>query len=280
MSDYQYVRFPAMAGKFYSNDPQTLSERVDQLLEAAEIDDEMLLNPRILIVPHAGYMYSGQVAATGFAHIDPVKRVILLGVSHHEYFSGATLYWGDLWRTPLGSVPVDKDTVEQLEAMPSFRENSRIHQSEHGLEVQVPFLQKVLEDFSIVPILLSQMSKEMINDIALALVELMDEQTLLVVSTDLSHYPCQEDAKRVDRQTILAILSKDIGQLEATIDRQMSNSIPNLGTCACGVAAVKVGMRMAQLMQLEDARLLQYMNSGDVSGSSSRVVGYAAIAFG
>jgi AmmeMemoRadiSam system protein B len=280
MSDYQYVRFPTMAGKFYSNDPETLSERIDQFLETAAFDDEAIQNPRILIVPHAGYMYSGQVAATGFAHINPVTRVILLGVSHHEYFSGATLYWGDLWRTPLGSVPVDKATVEKLEALPHFRENSRIHQSEHGLEVQLPFLQKVLDEFSIVPILLSQMSKEVIDDVAQTLFELMDEQTLLVVSTDLSHYPCQEDAERVDRQTILAILSGDIDELEATIDRQMGNNIPNLGTCACGATAVKVAMRMAQLMGLEDARLLQYMNSGDVSGSSSRVVGYAAIAFG
>jgi AmmeMemoRadiSam system protein B len=225
-------------------------------------------------------MYSGQVAATGFAHISPVTRVILLGVSHHEYFSGATLYWGDLWRTPLGSVPVDKETVEKLDGLPHFRENSRIHQSEHGLEVQLPFLQKVLDQFSIVPILLSQLSREMIDDVAQTLVELMDEQTLLVVSTDLSHYPCQEDAQRVDRQTILAILSGDIEELEETINRQMGNNIPNLGTCACGATAVKVAMRMARLMHLEDARLLQYMNSGDVSGSSSRVVGYAAIAFG
>lgn len=280
MSDYQYVRFPAMAGKFYSNDPQALSERVDQFLEAVELDDEVMPNPRILIVPHAGYMYSGQVAASGFAHINPASRVILLGASHHEYFSGATLYWGDTWRSPLGSVPVDKAAVEMLQALPNFRENSRIHQSEHGLEVQLPFLQKVLDDFSIVPILLSQMTQAMVDEIAQALVELMDEHTLLVVSTDLSHYPCQEDAERVDRHTILAILSGDIEELEATIERQMANNIPNLGTCACGATAVKVGMRMAQLMALEDACLLQYLNSGDVSGSSSRVVGYAAIAFG
>ena len=279
MTDQPIIRRPAMAGRFYPGSRDRLANVVDTYLSEPIAAQQTPCTPRILIVPHAGYIYSGQTAAVGFAQVKDVTRIILLGGSHQRRFSGAALYQGDFWKTPIDHAPIDQETVTWLAAQPLFDIGNEVHQSEHCLEVQVPFLQQKLPRFGLVPILLSQATKDEINQMARVLVEIMDAYTLLVVSSDLSHYPSLDDARRVDQATVAAILSLDINRLETTIDQQMNAGVDNLSTCACGATAIKVGMQLAHLIGATDAKLLHYTNSGEISGDGARVVGYASIAF-
>lgn len=280
MTAHPQIRFPAVAGTFYSNSQDRLAQMVDRFLDTARQNQLLGYTPRVLIVPHAGYVYSGQVAATGFTHLHDFSRVILLGVSHREIFTGGALYQGDAWQTPLGNVPVDTAIVEHLVACPGFHIDNTVHEAEHSLEVQLPFLQQVLHKFSIVPILLSRAPAEMLKIMAEQLVEVMDARTVLVISSDLSHYPNQDNAQKTDHTTLRAILTRGIDHLDATITAQMRLGIPGLSTCACGATAIKVGMLVAHMIDLDDARILCYANSGDTGGDLTRVVGYAAVGFG
>jgi MEMO1 family protein len=268
------IRQPTVAGRFYPDDPQELAQEVDSFLS-----DKGLPTPKIIIVPHAAYAYSGPTAGIGFTQLKNEKRVILVGTSHRAFFKGAAIYDGDGWQTPLGKVSIDTDVIKKLVTKnPHCHINNDAHSKGHGLEVQLPFLQRVLDEFKIIPILLNQTPHTLIKTIGDSLAAIMDEDTVLVVSSDLSHYPSQADAEIIDRQTIDTILSGDTEIFRAeTI--ACSRDIPNLSTCACGADAIKVGMRVARKLRLGDIRLLQYSNSGQVSGDSSRVVGYAAIGF-
>jgi MEMO1 family protein len=279
MAEQQTIRHPAMAGRFYPGSRDRLANVVDTYFSEPVAAQQPAINPKILIVPHAGYVYSGQTAAVGFAQIQAVSRIILLGGSHHRRFNGAALYQGDFWKTPIGHAPIDQEAISWLEQQPLFDIGNDVHQPEHCLEVQVPFLQQKLSHFGIVPILLSQASKDEINQMARVLVEIMDDDTLLVISSDLSHYPPQDDAKRIDQAVIEAILSLDIDRLAITINQQMNSGVDNLSTCACAETAIKVGMQAAHLLGATDVTLLRYTNSGQISGDPARVVGYATIAF-
>ena len=232
-----------------------------------------MAKPRILIVPHAGYFLSGRVAGAGFAQVRDCTTVILLGVSHRSEFETVAVYLGDSWQTPLGTVPIDRDLVLDLvAACPIFRINNGVHKYEHTLEVR-----SVLEDFRIVPLLLG--NHLAIRDASAALARVFNDQTLLVVSSDLSHYLSQTEAEMVDRPTIDAIMSLDPEQFEVVMFRQMRRGMTGLLTCACGASAVEVALRMAQHLRFDQAVLLAYANSGSVTGDSHRVVGYASIAF-
>jgi AmmeMemoRadiSam system protein B len=205
--------------------------------------------------------------------------VILLGVSHHYLFEGAAISDCRYWQTPLGKVEIDRDTVAiLLRTSSAFKLNNRVHEPEHGLEVQVPFLQRVRVDFQIVPILLSPESAQDVERVSRELAQIMDDLTLLIVSSDLSHFPRQADADRVDTCTINAILSGDSDRFQEVTTAQLAAGVSALYTCACGAEAIKVGLNITRLRDLNAFRLLAYANSGQVSGDSSRVVGYAAIA--
>lgn len=269
-----HIRPPAVAGSFYPSDPMRLKHQVEAFLAQAQRDP----SARIVIAPHAGYTYSGQTAGFGFAQLRQADTVILLGVSHRDFLERAAVYHGDSWQTPLGNVTINQQVAEQLlQAESIFYLDNRAHQHEHGLEVEVPFLQVTLDDFTIVPVLMSKAQPAFIDRVAAALADIVDDRTVLVVSSDLSHYPAQSDAEQVDRQTIDAILSGDIAGFREAI--RAAGSFPGLVTCACGAAAIEVGLKVAERLQLNDIRLLHYTNSGTISGDPAQGVGYAAIGF-
>ncbi len=192
----------AVAGTFYPEDKTELRSLVDSLLKNSTIiTDEV---PRLLISPHAGYVFSGSVAAQGYAHIDKsVKRVIILGPSHYQAFSGIAYPEATSFTTPLGKVPVDTKAVGQLKKHPKARPTAGMDAKEHCLEVQLPFLQVKLEQFTIVPLLTGRIEPEEAVSILLPLI---DESTIVVASSDLSHYHTQKDARRIDDLSIKAIL--------------------------------------------------------------------------
>lgn len=273
------VRRPAVAGSFYPADSQQLNTKLKDFLNQAE-PISVTGKLRILIVPHAGIDYSGRVAAWGFKQVEGggYKQVILLGASHRAYFDHVAVDDSSSWETPRGSVEIDQDLVKAI-----VEENKKIvndsvpHKEEHSLEIELIFLQKVLSDFKIVPILVSQPSEETIDYLAQKISQNLDEETLLVVSTDLSHYPSWETAVQVDNRTIEAILLGKKDDLEPTIKDIESKNYPNLVTAACGYQPIRIALRVAEILKLSDFKKIKYENSGDISGDKSRVVGYAAI---
>lgn len=275
------VREPAAAEAFYPADPEVLSSQIDYFLNQAEdvpLQDEL----RMLVLPHAGYDYSGQIAASGFKKIigRDFKRVILIGPSHSDWFSGNALSNQDYWQTPLGRAKIDKDLVKKL-----IQENEDIfiresaHQNEHCLEVMLPFLQKVLNDFKIVPVVVGQSSEESRRALARALTKYLTDDDLIVISSDLSHYPSYKTANEVDQKTLQAILTGEAEMFEKSVNESMARDLPGLDTCACGEEAIKIGLLLSRNLNLNQIKLLKYANSGDVSGDHSRVVGYATIVF-
>ncbi len=273
------IRKAVVADMFYPAEKSTLNAQVEGFFqEVPEGKEEGLM--RILIVPHAGYEYSGQVAAWGFKSLadKDYSRVVLLGGSHRALFEGAMIDENDAWETPLGLVETDKDLAKKLvEAVEGVAFSASAHFEEHSLEVELPFLQTVFKDFKLVPSLLGETDEALLEKLAVALAQNMTENTLVVVSTDLSHYPPYEIANQVDSKTIDAILNGDVESFKATISAQMAQGYSGLDTCACGERAVRVGMKLAQKLGKGEWKLMKYANSGDVSGDKNRVVGYAAI---
>jgi len=273
------IRKPAVAGTFYPGNADELNSMIDGFLQKAQLPK---LEPyvRALIVPHAGYVYSGQVAAYAYKALigQNITRVIIIGNSHQEYFDGASIYPKGYFETPLGKVEIDADFAQKLMDANDkiyFRESA--HLQEHSLEVQLPFLQKVLpaSGWKIVPIILG--NQEGISDILInVLKNLIDDNTLIIASSDLSHYPNYKDAQFSDNKVIQAILSGKRENLKNTIFELEGKGIANLQTCACGHDAIEIVMA---LMEGKTAKLLKSANSGDVTGDKSQVVGYAAIVF-
>ena len=274
-----HIRQPVVAGIFYPGEKEALVRQISEFLKQTP---EVKKQPVILIVPHAGYQYSGLIAAAGFKQLAEkgYSTVILLGVSHSAYFEGAALDENEAWKTPLGRVLIDKNLAKKIaEVDPRIFFSSPAHAQEHSLEVELPFLQLVLADFKIVPLLLGQADNEFLEVLADGLAKNITGDTLVVVSTDLSHYPPYEVANKVDRATIKAILSGDFQNFEATTSAQMVKNYPGLETCACGEKAVGAGMILAKKLGEGEWKLLRYANSGDLAGEKGRVVGYGAIGY-
>jgi len=276
------IRPAQVAGTFYPSNPVELKTQLENLFkEAQKLKIESSQQIKLLIVPHAGYIYSGSVAAAGFNQLNPqtFQRVVLLGVSHQSWFEGAALDDHEAWETPLGSVLVDQAWAEKI-ANPTakIQFSGLVHLAEHSLEVQLPFLQKKLAQFKIVPILLGGTDDQLLTTLARKLQAQLDDQTLIVISSDLSHYPNYEIAQQVDQATIKAILTGDPNQWKKTVQEQTALDYPNLDTVACGAAAIKTGLYLGQLLGGQ-WHLIQYANSGDVSGDYGRVVGYASLGF-
>jgi MEMO1 family protein len=278
------VRLPAVAGTFYSDDPVTLAHVIDgYLAEAVRFEPE----PSILIAPHAGYVYSGGVAAHSFKQaLDrDYARVIILGFNHSASygFDGAAVWPAGVWRTPLGDAPIDADFARQLlDISPVFFTDHALHLDEHSLEVEVPFIQRVLPGVPIVPISIGQPTLENARAIADALTIGLaaHPKSLVVVSTDLSHYPRYRDAQRVDVTSLQAVMSLDTLALEAWDEEALAKRTPNLHTTMCGKGPVLVAMLLAANLGAEQVTLLKYANSGDApAGEQGRVVGYAAVEF-
>ena len=255
------VRQAAVAGTFYPGDSQKLTHMVDELLDAAPLPTT---SPKALIAPHAGYVYSGPVAATAYRQLSAqarsTKRVLLLGPSHRVPFAGLALSSADRYATPLGDVAIDTGACRELLSLPNVGVLDEAHAEEHSLEVHLPFLCAALEEFLLIPVVVGDAEPE---DVSQVIETFWDrEDTLIVVSSDLSHFLDYETATRVDRET-----SRAIERHAQTIQPQQ----------ACGCRAVNGLMRVAEKRALE-VTTLDLRNSGDTAGGRSRVVGYGAYA--
>jgi AmmeMemoRadiSam system protein B len=256
------IRPPAVAGMFYPADAGELAREVRYFLTHAHPFD---LIPKALIVPHAGYVYSGAVAATAYATLYPVasriRRVVLLVPTHRIAVRGLALPEASAFDTPLGRVMLDTNAMQSILHLPQVSISAQVHALEHALEVQLPFLQTVLTDFTLLPLAVGMTSGE---EVAQVLEYLWGgEETLIVVSSDLSHYLPYNISQRVDNETVQAILN-----LQQPISHEQ----------ACGGTPIS-GLILAARHHHLTPHLLGQCNSGDTSNSREQVVGYAAIAF-
>jgi MEMO1 family protein len=256
------VRPPAVAGTFYPADAAALRSEVGALLAAAR---PPAVRAKALVAPHAGYVYSGAIAASAYKLLERAPRptrVVLLGPAHTVALEGMALPAVRALRTPLGEVPVDAELEARALGFPEVFEDARAHAREHSLEVQLPFLQQVLGDFSVLPLCVGRARA---GEVAAVLEAVWGgPETLVVVSTDLSHHLGWEQARRADAETIQAILGLDPGALG--------------GERACGAGPLK-GLLLAARRRGLRPTLLDARNSGDTAGGRERVVGYAALAF-
>lgn len=258
------IRPAAVAGYFYPADPRVLQTQIGELLSGAA-PLEIAHEPKALIVPHAGYVYSGAIAAAAYLSAatarSRIRRVVLLGPAHRVPVKGFALPAAQAFATPLGTIGVDRAAWVRLQARADVVVDDRPHESEHCLEVQLPFLQSTLDAFEIVPLLVGQTSAA---QVAALLEELWGgPDTLIVVSSDLSHYHTYDQARAGDRAAVDHIL-----HLRAMLDHEQ----------ACGATPIN-GLLLAAARHGLVPHLLDLRNSGDTAGDRSRVVGYASIAF-
>ncbi len=256
------TRKPAVAGSFYPDDEHSIHAMLkDQLAGAREFRPG--LRPKALIVPHAGWIFSGPIAASAYTLLEPIRdeitRVVLLGPSHYVPFEGVALPSQDHFSTPLGEIPIDRHAFASLEDLDFVTESDSPHSREHSLEVQLPFLQKILGDFMLVPIAVGNATAAQVGEVIDRLWG--DEHTLIVISSDLSHYESYERARELDERTAAAIdsLSRtDLGPYDA-----------------CGCRPINGMIHAAKERGLSITRL-DLRNSGDTAGPRDRVVGYGA----
>ena len=276
-------RQPAVAGQFYPGKPEELRRMLDGLFSKS-VTHQDLHNVVAIIVPHAGYVYSGVVAASGIRHVDPDKaydNIFILGPSHHIGFEGASVYCSGNFITPLGTVEVNRELGEALTRKNAlFTRRTDAHADEHSVEVEIPFLQYWLKrHFRIVPIVLGANRPQICQKIGGTLQPFLNETNLFVISTDFSHYPRYRDAVRVDRETADAIVSNSADNLMKTIRRHEESGIPDLATSLCGLSGVMTLLSMTSQGRELIYHPIQYRNSGDVAGGDrEHVVGYHAIA--
>lgn len=262
------VRPPAVAGAFYPGQAPALHSTVASLLAAARAQQsggDAPLRPKALIVPHAGYVYSGPMAALAYAQLaalrETVRRVVLLGPVHRVPVRGLALPGANAFATPLGEVAIDAPAVAALAALPQVTTSAAAHALEHSLEVQLPFLQTALDAFTLLPLAVGDAEPA-------AVAQVLDAvwggpETLLVISSDLSHYLPYHQAQTVDGETVQRILA-----LQG----------PLTHTQACGGTPIS-GLLLAAQRHALQPQLLGLCNSGDTAGDRQRVVGYTAIAF-
>lgn len=256
------IRPPAVAGLFYPADARQLSHEIEEFLAGARPFD---LLPKALIVPHAGYAYSGATAATAYATLRAasvhIRRVVLLGPTHRVAVHGLVLPGAEAFDTPLGRITLDRAAMQAIAHLPQVIVSESAHEQEHSLEVQLPFLQRVLSDFTLLPLAVGIASSEEVAQVLEAVWG--GEETLIVVSSDLSHYLPYDTCQQVDANTAHAIL-----KLQQPISHEQ----------ACGGTPVS-GLLLAAKRHHLQAHLLDLRNSGDTAGPRDRVVGYAAFAF-
>ncbi|QUJ66488.1 AmmeMemoRadiSam system protein B [Photobacterium sp. GJ3] len=253
------IREPAVAGRFYQASPLGLRQQLNTWLSAAPDTSDP---PRALIVPHAGYMFSGKVAASAYKQLKRTgsryRQVILIGPSHHFAFDGCALPADRFFATPLGQLKIDLQGVEKLSQLDDIELSDRIHELEHSLEVQLPFLQSCLSDFTLLPILTSRISPVRLAEI---IGPLWQDDTLLVISSDLSHYHPYADAQDIDHRTL-----RVIEKFDPSLTPQQ----------ACGSTGINTLLLLAKQRGYH-LKQVEYKNSGDMdAGDKERVVGYVS----
>lgn len=279
----QNIRNPAVAGAFYPADPSELNTLLAELFEKTSQPSSQP-TPKAFIVPHAGYRFSGQVAAQAFRTLEGrrIRTAVLLGNAHAALFDGIAIDPHDGWRTPLGTVPLDEMVRTRLiELDPTLYHQSDIaHRRDHVLEVQLPLLQHALPPgFKILPLLFGQNPAGTYRQCAEALLPLLSNDDLLIASSDLSHYPTYHDAQAIDPQTLEHMVRLDIQGLEQHEKKVIRCEIPSLETLFCGTDAIKTVLEIGRRLGWK-SELLDYRNSGDADHASREaVVGYGAVMF-
>jgi len=278
------IREPAVAGKFYSGSAIRLKLAVEKYLQDAI--PVKVKNPVAIIVPHAGYIYSGQICADGFKQVSNQSYdvIVILGTKHtNSALQNISLYPGDGFRTPLGKVLVEKNIISLLkkaDPVDCFLDKS-LHESEHSIEVIVPFIQVLFPKAKIVPVVVGSPNMEMCVRFGQVLAKILkNKKALIVASSDLSHYPAAKDAEIVDRETLSAVAGLDPAVFRSTVKEHSERNIAELFTSACGEAPIIAAMAAAKSLGAVRGEVISYANSGDTSvGESSRVVGYGAVVF-
>jgi MEMO1 family protein len=257
------IREPAVAGAFYPGNPDELGRAVAGYLDDADTADTGDAAPKVIIVPHAGYIYSGATAGRAFARLKPaadtIRRVVLLGPCHRVGVNGLALSSAESFATPLGTIPIDREAAARISEMPQVQVFDATHAQEHSLEVQLPFLQTVLDDFNLLPLVVGDASPDEVAEVLDTLWG--GEETVIVISTDLSHFLDYDAARHIDEATCQAIEALDG---DAIGDDQACGRYPLKGLLAL---ARRKGMRI---------KTLGLCNSGDTAGDKTRVVGYGA----
>ncbi len=262
------IRHQQVAGYFYPAEKDKLEKDISLLLQVAK-PEKLVDNIFGIIVPHAGYVYSGKTASYAYNLLKGknYKKVIIISPSHSEYFPGISIYNGDAYETPLGLVEIDQEAADKIV------ENSKIifrgiegHRKEHALEVQIPFLQSVLKDFKIVPIVMGDQGKMFIDELTEKLSKVVDDKTLIVASSDMSHFYSAEEADTLD-----SIVEKRISDFDF---EQLYKDIENHECEACGAGPIISMMKAASMRNIKHALVLNRSNSGDETGDNSEVVGY------
>ncbi|HQF43047.1 MAG TPA: AmmeMemoRadiSam system protein B [Ignavibacteriaceae bacterium] len=262
------IRYPQVAGYFYPAEKEKLQTEISLLLNISETD-KSFENIFGIVSPHAGYVYSGKTAAYVYNLIKDkhYKTVIVISPSHSEYFPGISIYDGDAYQTPLGIVEIDRLMSEKL------IENSKIifrgiqgHRKEHALEVQIPFLQSVLKDFKIVPVIMGDQRKMFVDHLAERIAFAADENTLVVASSDMSHFYDSEEANILD-----SVVEKRINEFDF---EQLLKDLEDKECEACGGGPIAALMKAASLKNINKSLVINRSDSGDVTGDKSEVVGY------
>lgn len=274
------IRPAAVAGSFYPAEAEPLGRLIDECFESSPLGPRGEKAPSSTLigglVPHAGYTYSGPCAAHFYARLEPsIQRVILLGVNHQARGHRAALSPADWWQTPFGAVCIDRDLSDRLQGRVNFlKADEAAHSSEHSIEVQLPLLQRVLGEFSLVPISLAHISLEECSELGTAIAEVLRDRqaairTVIIASSDLSHYLSPQKTAELDRIALEQVLALNPGALIAAAERD--------NITMCGLLPTAVLLFAANRLDVKHARLLKHCHSGDVT-PMRRVVGYASVA--
>jgi AmmeMemoRadiSam system protein B len=274
MTTAETCRLPAVAGTFYPGTEETLRKELGAFFSSLE-GRTAGGTVRGLVVPHAGYLYSGSTAAHAYQLLRGTKydAVVIVGPSHRDYFDKISIYPGDSFSTPLGTVPIQQELREELlRYSPEIVASAAGHRTEHSVEVQLPFLQTVLKDFSFLPIVIGNQSASLCTLLGKALAQIGKGRNLLfVASSDLSHYHPYKEAVALDKHVLDAIEAFDP---VAWLTKFETEDLE-----ACGGGAIAAVMSASKQLGATKAEILHYCNSGDTSGDTSGVVGYLAAAF-
>ncbi len=264
------LRPPAVAGRFYPADPAELTSQIKAFTAGTPAEKKRAI---ACLVPHAGYKYSGEVAGSVFAAIELPRRIIILGVRHFPRGQALAILSEGGWQTPLGAAQIDTELAVQLRnACPLLREDAVAHSAEHSLEVQLPFLQVLADEFQFVPIALGTARYEELRAVGEAVAQVVaaqNERVLILTSSDMNHYEDDENTRRKDHKAIEQMLKLDPRGLYDTVQRE--------DISMCGVGPAVAMLTAVRRLAASQAELVRYATSGDVTGDRSEVVGYAGI---
>lgn len=281
----QDIRPPAVAGRFYPADPEKLRQSIVKYIGDAIHELSFSSPPIALIAPHAGYIFSGQIAADAFRQVMDFEYdvIVILGTNHTGMGNrDISIYPRGAYRTPLGLAEIDEDIAQQLlNASDQYGFEPATHRSEHSVEVHVPFVQHLFPDAKIVPVVVGTKDLKVCTTFGEELARILKgHKALIVASSDLSHYPGYDDAVEVDNDLLETIITLNLKDVKSTIRRQMHRGLRDLSTCACGEGPILTVMAAARASGIRRGILVSYANSGDaLIGDLSRVVGYGAVVF-